>query len=74
MVMEIPVPIVSEKVLVTVWLSPPVTRTSKVAVVAVDGVPAITPALERVSPLGSVPEARAHVKGDVLPLAARVWL
>jgi hypothetical protein len=55
---------------VVVRASASVTRTVKLEVAAVEGVPLSTPALLRVSPAGSVPEATAQVYGVAPPVAA----
>jgi hypothetical protein len=47
--------------------------TVKLNVFAVVGVPEITPAVERLKPVGNAPESMLHVIG-VSPVAARVWL
>jgi len=49
-----------------------VTCTVNVVPVAV-GVPLITPAADRVSPVGKDPVARDHVLVPVPPVAASVW-
>ena len=48
-----------------------VTRTVKLLVPAVPGVPDIVPPAARVSPDGSVPLATDHVYGGVPPVATR---
>src|SRR5260370_14823999 len=48
------------------------TWTVKVDVPAAVGVPEITPPLLRLKPLGSVPEAKLHVRAPAPPLACRV--
>jgi len=60
------------KVLVIVAGALSVTRTVKLYVPAVVGVPVIAPALESASPGGRVPDEIAHVYGGIPPLAASV--
>src|ERR1019366_3734708 len=67
-----PLVIASVNVSVTVAETLSVTLTEKVEVPMAVGVPLITPAPDRFSPLGSEPEVRDHVYGDVPPLATRV--
>ena len=50
-----------------------VTRTVKFAVVAVVGIPLITPPVESDKPAGSVPDAMVHEYCGVPPLAVKVW-
>ena len=52
----------------------PVTWTVKVEVAAAVGVPLRTPAVDRVSPAGGVPEETDQLYGAVPPVAANVWL
>jgi hypothetical protein len=54
-----------------VWV-PTVTRTVKLAVAAVVGVPLSTPAVLRVTPAGSAPEVTAQVGVPVPPVEVRV--
>jgi hypothetical protein len=57
-----------------VSLPPPfVAFTVKLNVPVAEGVPEITPAVERVKPVGNEPLSRVHVIG-VEPVAVRVWL
>ena len=51
-----------------------VTLTVKLAATGVVGVPEITPAWLRLSPAGSVPEARVHVRVPLPPVATSVTL
>jgi hypothetical protein len=52
------------------------TLTLKVKVPSVAGVPLMTPFEDRFRPggKGALPGARLHTKGNVPPVAARVWL
>ena len=56
-----------------VWPSASVTWTVKDTVPAVVGVPEMTPALLRLSPVGSAPEVTAHAYGAAPPLALKLW-
>jgi len=61
---------VRENVFVEAWPPLPVTRTVKVAVVAVVGEPLMTPPPLSTRPGGRLPEERDHAYGVVPPLAA----
>ena len=59
-------------VAVSAGLPESATWTVKVDVPVAVGVPEITPLLLRLKPLGSVPEAKLHVRAPAPPLACRV--
>jgi hypothetical protein len=46
----------------------------KLELSTVVGVPLKMPAVDKVSPAGSVPDVTDQLYGDVPPLAANVWL
>ena len=66
--------IVTEKSFVDEALLAPATRTVKLELSAVVGVPLRTPAEERLRPAGSVPADTDQLYGVVPPVAASVWL
>jgi hypothetical protein len=66
--------IVKENDFVDEALFPPVTRTVKVEVPAVVGVPLIAPPVDRERPAGRDPEETDQLYGVVPPLADNVWL
>jgi hypothetical protein len=66
--------IVTEKSFVDEALSAPVTRTVKLELAAVVGVPSRTPVADRLRPTGSVPEDTDQLYGVVPPVAASVRL
>jgi hypothetical protein len=65
--------IVTENAFVAVCDPLSVTRTVKFAVVAVVGVPLITPPVDSDKPAGSVPDAMVHEYWGVPPVAVKVW-
>lgn len=66
--------IVTEKSFVDEALSAPATRTVKLELSAVVGVPSRTPVADRIRPAGSVPADTDQLYGVVPPVAASVWL
>jgi hypothetical protein len=66
--------IVTEKSFVDEAASAPSTRTVKLEVPAVVGVPLRTPAADKFRPAGGVPEDTDQLYGVVPPVAASVWL
>jgi hypothetical protein len=66
--------IVTEKSFVDEAPSAPATRTVKLELSAVVGVPLRTPPVDKFRPAGSVPEDSDQLYGVVPPVAASVWL
>jgi hypothetical protein len=66
--------IVTEKSFVDEALLAPATRTVKLELSAVVGVPLRTPPVDKLRPAGSVPEDTDQLYGVVPPVAASVWL
>ena len=66
--------IVMEKSFVDEALLAPVTRTVKLELPAVVGIPSRTPVADRLRPAGSVPADTDQLYGLVPPVAASVWL